>query len=45
MLSAISFQAIPVLIDGHDTEGSLILDNGHLVAVLARPDGENQSPS
>jgi hypothetical protein len=44
MPSAISFQTIPVLIDGHDTEGSLILHEGHLVAVVARLDGENHDP-
>src|SRR5688572_2032077 len=44
MRSAVSFQAIPVLIDGHDTEGSLILHDGQLVAVLARLDGESHDP-
>jgi hypothetical protein len=41
MRSAVSFQAIPVLIDGHDTEGSLVLHDGQLVAVLARLDGDS----
>ena len=44
MRSAISFQPIPVLIDGHDTEGSLVLHDGQLVAVLARLDGESHAP-
>jgi hypothetical protein len=44
MRSAISFQSIPVLIDGHDTEGSLVLHDGKLVAVLARLDGESHAP-
>jgi hypothetical protein len=44
MRSAISFQSIPVLIDGHDTEGSLVLHDGQLVAVLARLDGESHAP-
>jgi len=41
MPSAVSFQSIPVLIDGHDTEGSLLLHDGQLVAVLARLDGQS----
>jgi hypothetical protein len=44
MRSAIAFQPIPVLIDGHDTEGSLVLHDGQLVAVLARLDGESHDP-
>jgi hypothetical protein len=44
MRSAISFQPIPVLIDGHDTEGSLVLHEGQLLAVLARLDGETHAP-
>jgi hypothetical protein len=44
MSSAISFQSIPVLIDGHDTCGSLVLHDGQLVAVLARLDGESHDP-
>ena len=39
------FQPIPVLIDGHDTEGSLVLHDGQLVAVLARLDGESHEPA
>ena len=44
MPSAVSFQSIPVLIDGHDTEGSLLLHDGQLVAVLARLDGQSHDP-
>jgi hypothetical protein len=44
MRSAVSFQAIPVLIDGNDTEGSLVLHDGQLVAVLARLDGDSHDP-
>jgi hypothetical protein len=44
MRSAVSFQAIPLLIDGHDTEGSLVLHEGQLVAVLARLDGDSHDP-
>jgi hypothetical protein len=40
MRSAITLQPIPVLIDGHDTEGRLVLHDGQLVAVLARLDGD-----
>ena len=40
----ITFQAIPVLIDGHDTQGQLVLADGELVAVLARLDGETHDP-
>jgi hypothetical protein len=39
MRSAVSFQSIPILIDGHGTEGRLLLHEGQLVAVLARLDG------
>jgi hypothetical protein len=44
MRSAISFRPIPVLIDGQDTEDSLVLYDGQLVAVLARLDGEGHAP-
>ena len=40
----ITFQAIPVLIDGHDTQGQLVLADGELAAVLARLDGETHDP-
>jgi hypothetical protein len=39
-MSVVSFQAIPILIDGHDTQGQLVLIDGQLVAVLARLDGD-----
>jgi hypothetical protein len=44
-VSAISFQAIPILIDGHDTQGQLVLMDGQLVAVLARLDGDAHDPA
>jgi hypothetical protein len=44
MHSDVSFQAIPILIDGHDTQGQLVLVKGDLVAVLARLDGESHDP-
>ena len=40
MTPSITFQSIPILIDGHDTQGLLALLDGQLVAVLARLDGE-----
>ncbi len=40
----ISFQAIPILIDGHDTQGQLVLADGELTAVLARLDGDAHDP-
>ncbi len=39
-MQAITFQAIPILIDGHDTQGQLVLFDHQLVAVLARLDGD-----
>ncbi len=45
MLKTISFQPIPVLIDGHDTQGQLVLANGDLCAVLARLDGDTHDPT
>jgi hypothetical protein len=44
MRSVVSFRTIPVLIDGHDTEGVLLLYEGQLVAVLARLDAETHDP-
>lgn len=44
MTSLISFQPIPILIDGHDTQGQLVLVDGQLVAVLSRLDGEAHDP-
>jgi hypothetical protein len=40
----ISFKPIPVLIDGHDTDGNLILSDGQLTAVIVRLDGESHEP-
>jgi hypothetical protein len=40
----ITFQAIPILIDGHDTQGQLVLADGELTAVLARLDGDAHDP-
>ena len=39
MLKVITFEAIPILINGHDTQGQLVLADGELTAVLARLDG------
>ena len=44
-MQAITFQAIPILIDGHDAQGQLVLFDGQLVGVLARLDGEAHSPA
>ena len=44
-MQAITFQAIPILIDGHDTQGQLVLFDGQLVAVLARLDGDAHDPA
>jgi hypothetical protein len=40
MVLDISFQPMRVLIDGHDSEGRLILVNRDLAAVIVRLDGE-----
>ncbi len=40
----ITFQPIPVLIDGHDIKGVLVLADGQLAAVLSRLDGEAHTP-
>jgi hypothetical protein len=40
----ISFQPMRVLIDGHDSEGNLILANGQLAAVIVRLDGQTHHP-
>ena len=44
-MSVVSFQALPILIDGHDTQGQLVLIDGQLVAVLARLDGDAHDPA
>lgn len=40
----ISFQPMRVLIDGHDTDGRLILADNHLAAVIVRLDSEHHDP-
>lgn len=40
----ISFQPMRVLIDGHDTEGSLVLADSQLAAVFVRLDGTYHDP-
>jgi hypothetical protein len=44
MALSISFQPIPILIDGHDTQGQLVLADAQLVAVLSRIDGAAHGP-
>ena len=44
MVIDISFQPMRVLIDGHDSEGRLILVNGDLSAVIVRLDGQTHDP-
>jgi hypothetical protein len=40
----ISFEPLRVLIDGHDSEGNLVLSDGQLAAVIVRLDGEHHDP-
>ncbi|MPR31691.1 hypothetical protein FS320_44480, partial [Microvirga tunisiensis] len=40
----ISFQPMRVLIDGHDSEGKLILADSQLAAVIVPLDGEHHDP-
>ena len=40
----ISFQPLRVLIDGHDSEGNLVLADNQLAAVIVRLDGESHDP-
>jgi hypothetical protein len=40
----ITFQSMRVLIDGHDTDGRLILADGQLAAVVVRLDGSTHDP-
>ncbi|MDP8918631.1 MAG: hypothetical protein M3O00_07035 [Pseudomonadota bacterium] len=40
----ISFQPMRVLIDGHDSEGSLVLVDNQLAAVFVRLDGPAHDP-
>jgi hypothetical protein len=37
----ISFQPMRVLIDGHDSEGNLVLADNQLAAVIVRLDGQS----
>ena len=40
----ISFQPLRVLIDGHDSQGNLVLADHQLAAVIVRLDGEHHDP-
>jgi hypothetical protein len=40
----ISFQPMRVLIDGHDTDGNLVLADNQLAAVFVRLDGTHHDP-
>ena len=40
----ITFQPMRVLIDGHDTDGNLVLWDGQLAAVFVRLDGTHHDP-
>jgi hypothetical protein len=40
----ISFRPTRVLIDGHDSEGKLILADGQLAALIVRHNGEHHAP-
>ncbi len=40
----ISFMPMRVLIDGHDSEGYLVLADNQLAAVIVRLDGEHHDP-
>lgn len=40
----ISFQLMRVLIDGHDSHGTLVLADGQLAAVIVRLDSEHHGP-
>ena len=43
MIRNIAFQPLRVLIDGHDSEGSLVLADNQLAAVIVRLDGEHHA--
>ena len=45
MILDISFQPLRVLIDGHDSEGYLVLSDRQLAAVIVRLDGETHDPA
>jgi hypothetical protein len=40
----ISFQPMRVLIDGHDSDGKLVLVDNQLAAVFVRLDGQSHDP-
>jgi hypothetical protein len=40
----ISFQPMRVLIDGHDSQGNLVLADNQLAAVIVRLDGGHHDP-
>jgi hypothetical protein len=40
----ISFQPMRVLIDGHDSQGNLVLADNQLAAVIVRLDAEHHGP-
>ena len=40
----ISFQPMRELIDGHDSEGRLVLVDNQLVAVIVRVEGQSHEP-
>jgi len=40
----ISFMPMRVLIDGHDSEGNLVLADNQLAAVIVRLDGQTHDP-
>jgi hypothetical protein len=44
MFSDISFMPMRVLIDGHDTDGNLVLADNQLAAVFVRLDGTHHDP-
>ena len=44
MTLKISFQPMRVLIDGHDTDGYLVLADNQLAAVIVRLDGQTHDP-
>jgi hypothetical protein len=41
----LSFQPMRVLIDGHDSEGRLVLVDNQLAAVIVRVDGQSHDPA
>ena len=43
-MSGVSFQSLPILIDGYDPEGHLVFIDGQLAALLARLDADALDP-